>query len=94
MLVHDSFSSIGVTLALLRLMLLSRDFRYAGRARSLAEYRRVNVPLRTGERLANAGRQLAELPWFLRNVLIKVALVARLKPLVRLLGHRSGEWPY
>jgi predicted O-methyltransferase YrrM len=94
MLVHDSFSSIGVTLALMRLMLLSRDFRYAGRARSMAEYRRVSVPLRAGERAANAGRQLAELPWFLRNVLIKVALVARLRPLARLLGHRSGEWPY
>jgi predicted O-methyltransferase YrrM len=95
MLVHDSFSSIGVTLALLRLMLLSKEFRYAGRARSMAEYRRVNVPLRAGERIANAGRQLAELPWFVRNVLIKVAIVARLRPLARLLGHRSGDdWPY
>lgn len=95
MLVHDSFSSIGVTLALMRLMLLSREYRYAGRARSMAEYRRVNAPLRASERLANAGRQLAELPWFLRNVLIKVAIVARLRPLARLLGHRSGdEWPY
>ena len=94
MLVHDSFSSIGVTLALMRLMLLSREFRYIGRARSMAEYRRVNVPLRPAERLANAGRQIAELPWFLRNVLIKVALVAHLRPLLRLLGHRSGEWPY
>src|SRR5206468_284754 len=39
LLVHDSFSSIGVTLALLRLMAGSREFRYAGRSRSLAEYR-------------------------------------------------------
>ena len=64
MLVHDSFSSIGVTLALMRLMLLSKQFRYVGRARSMAEYRRVDAPLRASERLANAGRQLAELPWF------------------------------
>jgi len=39
-------------------------------------------------------RQLAQLPWFVRSVLIKVLLVLRLKPLTRLLRHRSGEWPY
>ena len=36
MLVHDSFSSIGVTGALLRHVLLHRGWRYRGRARSLA----------------------------------------------------------
>jgi Methyltransferase domain len=94
MLVHDSFSSIGVTLALLRLLLLGGAFVYAGRERSLAEYRRVGTPLSPAERLRNAGRQLAELPWFARNVLIKVALVLRARPLLRLLGHRSSDWPY
>ena len=94
MLVHDAFSSVGVTLALLRLMLLSREFRYAGRSRSLAEYRRVERPLSGGSRVSDAGRQLAELPWFARNLLVKLAIVLRLRPLARLLGHRSGEWPY
>jgi predicted O-methyltransferase YrrM len=94
MLVHDSFSSIGVTLALLRLLAFGRNFVYVGRERSLAEYRRVNAPLSAGERLSNAGRQLAELPWFGRNVLIKVALLMRVRPLLRLLGHESEEWPY
>jgi predicted O-methyltransferase YrrM len=92
MLVHDSFSSIGVTLALLRLMALGGDFVYAGRERSLAEYRRVGTTLRPAERVRNALRQLAELPWFARNVAIKVALVARApRPLLRLLG---PDWPY
>jgi predicted O-methyltransferase YrrM len=90
MLVHDAFSSIGVTLALARLLFLSGEWRYAGRTRSLAEYRRE--PVRGGARLRNAGRQVAELPWFARNVAIKALLVARLRPLARLLG--SGEWPY
>lgn len=94
MLVHDSFSSIGVTLALLRLLALGRDFVYVGRERSLAEYRRVATPLSLAERLRNAARQLAQLPWFARNVLIKVAIVLRARPLLRALGHDSLDWPY
>jgi hypothetical protein len=95
MLVHDSFSSIGVTLALLRLMLVGGSFVYAGRERSLAEYRRVGTPLSLAERLANAARQLVELPWFARNVLIKVAIVLRAPAaILRLLGHSSRDWPY
>lgn len=92
LLVHDSYSSIGVTLALLRLLVAGREFRYEGRDGSLAEYTRTS--LTGGERLANAARQLAQLPWFARNVLIKVALVARARPVARLLGHRGGHWPY
>ena len=94
MLVHDSFSSIGVTLALLRLLALGGDFVYTGRERSLAEYRRVGPRLSPLERARNAARQLAQLPWFARNVVIKVALVLKARPLLRLLGHRSGEWPF
>ena len=41
MLVHDAFSSVGVTLAILRLLVFSREFAYAGRSGSLAEYRRA-----------------------------------------------------
>jgi hypothetical protein len=92
MLVHDSFSSVGVTLAILRLLVGGKDFRYLGRSGSLAEYRRE--PLAPRQRLANAARQLAELPWFARNLAVKLALVLRLRPLARLLGHRSGPWPY
>lgn len=92
LLIHDSFSSIGVTFAILSSLLLSPRFRYLGRAQSMARYRRV--PAGSDGRLASAGRQLAELPWFLRNVLIKVLLVAHLAPLTRLLGHRTRDWPY
>ena len=70
------------------------DFVYVGRERSLAEYRRVGTRLSPAERLRNAARQLAQLPWFARNVLIKVALVLRARPLLRLLGHGSSDWPY
>ena len=90
MLVHDAFSSLGVTLALARLLFTSPGWRYVGRTRSLAEYRRE--PVRGLARLANAGRQAGQLPWFVRNLLAKAALVARLRPVARLLG--SPEWPY
>ena len=43
MLVHDSFSSIGVTLALLVECALSPRWRYVGRTGSLAEYERVEA---------------------------------------------------
>ncbi|MEA3076703.1 MAG: hypothetical protein QOF60_1611 [Actinomycetota bacterium] len=90
LLIHDSFSSVGVTLAILRALLVDRRFRYEGRSGSLASYRRVPA----ASRRANAFRQLAELPWFARNVVIKALLLARLRPLTRLLGHRTGDWPY
>jgi SAM-dependent methyltransferase len=83
MLVHDSFAAVGVTLAILRLLLVGGEFRYLGRSGSLAEYRRERLGARG--RLRNAARQLAELPWFARNLAIKLAIVLRL---------RRGPWPY
>jgi hypothetical protein len=83
MLVHDAFSSVGVTLALLAECVFSSRWRYAGRTGSLAEYERLTLHGRA--RVRNALRQLAELPWFARNLVIKVLIVARL---------RGGPWPY
>ena len=39
MLVHDAFSSVGVTAAIMRELVFGRRYRYVGRSRSLAEYR-------------------------------------------------------
>ena len=83
MLVHDSFSSIGVTLALLPVAVFGRRWRYAGRDGSLAEY--VREDLRGAAWLRNAVRQLAQLPWFARNVVVKVLILAKL---------RKGPWPF
>jgi predicted O-methyltransferase YrrM len=90
MLIHDSFSSIGVTGAQLRVLFLSRRYRYVGRTSSLAEYRREDLSAST--RLGNFGRQLAQMPWFARNVAVKVLLTLRLRRAARLLG--AEEWPY
>jgi hypothetical protein len=95
MLVHDAFSSIGVTLAILRALAFGRRFIYVGRVRSLAEYRHAPAALGARARARNAARQLAELPWFLRNVAIKLALVMKLRRLARAFGHDgSQQWPY
>jgi SAM-dependent methyltransferase len=93
MLVHDAFSSVGVTLALLAECVVRGGWRYAGRTGSLAEYERVS--LRGPARVRNAGQQLAQLPWFARNVLIKALVLAGLRPLAHRLGLPAGmHWPY
>ncbi len=88
MLIHDSFSSIGVTLAIVRELLLGRRFRYVGRSRSLAEYR---ADLAGDDRLGNALRQLRQLPWFVRNVALKVILSLGYGKLARRLGLRRAR---
>jgi SAM-dependent methyltransferase/predicted O-methyltransferase YrrM len=92
LLVHDAFSSVGVTLAIGRHLLAGGRFRYAGRSGSLAEYRRED--LGAGARVTGAARQLASLPWFARNLVVKAAIAGRMPGLARALGHRSGPWPY
>jgi len=92
MLIHDSFSSIGVTLALLTTTFVGGRWRYVGRAQSMAEYRRAD--LSGTARFGNAARQMAQLPWFVRNVIIKVLITIKLAPLTRLLGHHGSDWPY
>jgi methyltransferase family protein len=93
MLVHDAYNAVGVTLAQLRLLFLSGEWSYLGRTRSLAEYRRG--PLSGADRARNLLRQAVELPYFVRNSLIKVALVARLRALARVLGQPDADaWPY
>jgi Methyltransferase domain len=93
MLVHDAYNAVGVMLAQLRVLFLSSRWRYAGRSRSLAEYRRED--LAGSARLRNAAVQLRGVTWFARNCLIKVAVVARMRPLARRLGLPDGDdWPY
>ncbi|MGH2875452.1 MAG: class I SAM-dependent methyltransferase [Solirubrobacteraceae bacterium] len=95
LLIHDAFSSIGVTLAILTRLIGAGDFAYRGRSRSLAEYRRVAVPLSSTARLRSAAAQLAQLPWFARNVAIKLALVAGRPAAAHRLGLAPGDpWPY
>ena len=87
-LVHDAFSSLGVTLAVLRDSATTSRHRYLGRTGSLARFEIGRPSL--GDRL----RVLGEMPWFARNLVVKVLLRLRLHPLARLLGHRDTADPY
>ena len=93
LLIHDSFSSVGVTLAIGRALLLGGRFRYVGRARSLAEYRADLAP-GAGARVKNALRQLAQVPWFVKNLGLKVLLSLRLGGVLQRITGREPEWPY
>ena len=93
LLIHDAFSSIGVTLAIGRELVAGRRFRYVGRARSLAVYH-ADLDGTWRSRVGNAAAQLAQLPWFLRNVGLKVVLAAGLGGVVERLTGRRPEWPY
>ena len=80
MLVHDAWSSVGVTVALLTTTVFGRCWRYVGRSGSLAEFVREDAG-----GAGNALRQLRELPWFARNVVVKALILAHV---------RRGPWPY
>jgi predicted O-methyltransferase YrrM len=87
-LVHDCFSSIGVTLGTIAKVLFGRRYTYLDRATSMARFRLS--PPSAADRL----RVAAQLPWFLRNVGIKILLRLRLRPVARLFGHDSPYDPY
>jgi predicted O-methyltransferase YrrM len=93
LLIHDSFSSVGVTLAILRELVPGRRFRYVGRSRSLTEYRADLLESDVG-RVTNALAQLGQVPWFVKNLGLKVALTLGYGTLAGRLGFRVPEWPY
>jgi predicted O-methyltransferase YrrM len=90
--IHDSFNAIGVTAALLRHVVFGGTWHYVGRTGSLVEYRREHQ--RGVRRATNSAVQLAQLGYFARMIIVKLALTAKLYPVARLMGHRSREWPY
>jgi predicted O-methyltransferase YrrM len=93
LLIHDAFSSIGVTVALLRELFAGRRFRYVARSRSLAHYR-ADLGPGVVARLGNGARQAVQLGWFARNVALKLALTLGAGAILRRVGRAVPEWPY
>lgn len=87
-LVHDTFSSIGVTLGVLAKVLPSRELRYLERSDSMALFAKERPEA------ADRRRILGEIPWWLRNVGIKVLLRLRARRLAAAFGHQSPYDPY
>lgn len=92
LLIHDSFSSIGVTGALLVTLFFGPSFRYIGRSESMTHYRREHLGMKA--RVTNGLRQAASLPWFARNVVIKAMIVAKLGRFTKVFGHDPATWPH
>jgi predicted O-methyltransferase YrrM len=87
-LVHDCYSSIGVTLGTLVKVLAGSRYTYVDRSRSLARF-----ALR-GPGFADRWRVVAQLPWFVGNVSLKVLLRLRLRRVASWFGHRGHYDPF
>jgi hypothetical protein len=70
-----------------------RRFRYVGRSRSLSEYR-ADLDGVWKSRVFNALRQIAQTPWFIKNLALKVLLTLHLGGLIERVFGRRPEWPY
>jgi predicted O-methyltransferase YrrM len=92
MVIHDAFSSTGVTRALLKRHLANRTFRFERNERTLALYQRED--LSSGRALASAARQAARQPDFARNQAVKVAMRRGWSGVTRTLGHTESVFPY
>ena len=92
-LLHDAYSSPGVTRAVFAEMFASRDYRYTGSSGSLVRFQRSPSPSTVGVMIGR-GRMLAKLPYLARNLAIKVAMRRGWDALPPLLGHRSPGAPY
>ena len=74
-------------------LLFSGRWRYVGRSRSLAEYRREPVRGRPG--WPTWAASWPSCPWFARNLAIKALIVARLPQAhAGCSGHDGETWPY
>jgi len=87
-LVHDCFSSIGVTAGTLAKVLFGARYTYVDRSRSLARFA-LRKP-----GFADRLRVLAQLPWFAGNVFLKVLLRLRLRRVAGWFGHRGPYDPF
>ena len=90
MLIHDSFSAIGVTRAQARSLFYCRRLALPGPG-GLARPLHTRAARARPVAWPNAARQAVGLGYFARNLAVKLLITLRL---ARLLGRRSANWPY
>lgn len=90
--IHDAFSCIAVTKAILERHLFNRRWRYRGAAGSLVCFERTHASI--AESAWDALRLTWRLGWLARNLAIKLAMRRGNTSLPRLLGHRESCFPY
>jgi predicted O-methyltransferase YrrM len=91
-LMHDAYSSPGVTRAAFHHFYASSKFAFVGSSRSLVAFQRC--PQSRMARAASALRMLEKVPWLARNLAIKLAIRRGWRSLPPLLGHREAAFPY
>jgi predicted O-methyltransferase YrrM len=89
MLLHDAFSAVGTTRAVLRRLWWSRDYRYVGCVRTLVAFEKQ--PRSLLEAAGDAVRLSPRLAFFTRMVAIKLARRRRLHGLERRLMREPNE---
>jgi predicted O-methyltransferase YrrM len=87
--VHDAFSAIGTTQAILKRFLWSKNVRYTGCERTLVKFQ--IRPTTAGERVISALGICSRLPFFARMLAIKLSRRRGLKSLERALMKRENE---
>jgi hypothetical protein len=87
--VHDAFSAVGTTRAILRRFLFSSSVRYIGSERTLAKFQ--VGPLTALQRVASAAGIASRLPFFARMVAIKLARRRGLRGLERRFMREDNE---
>lgn len=93
LLIHDAFSSVGVTAAIVTSLATHRRWRYVGRTRSLVRFD-ADLDTTWSSRAVNLMRVGAQLPWFFRNVALKVLLSVGGGRLWRWRGREEPVWPF
>lgn len=89
-LFHDAFSSPGVTAALVERYFGRAGNEYVGSVGSLAQVRKTQH----AARVRSATRIVLRLPWFARNLAVKVAIRRRWPLVQRALRHEGSAFPY
>jgi predicted O-methyltransferase YrrM len=89
---HDAFSAPGVTGALLQRHLASRRFRLVASVRTLAIFRREDLSATAS--VANSAAVVSKVPYFARNVAVKLAQRRGWRGVVGALGHHDEGPPY
>jgi predicted O-methyltransferase YrrM len=89
---HDAYSSPGVTAAAFRHFFAARDFSFAPSSGSLVVFTRGRQT--TTGRVGSSIRMLGKVPWLLRNLAIKLAIRQGWRSVPPLLGHRDTAFPY
>jgi predicted O-methyltransferase YrrM len=89
LLVHDAFSALGTTEAVLRRLWWSRRYRYVGCERTLVEFKKESRSL--GAAASDAARLSRRLAFFARMVSIKLARRRGHPRLERLFMHTENE---